>query len=74
MIVVDQVLFGGVNMLTAWFHALLCSLTSLGTYRAPTVWEEFLVLEKNLLFGSVFYSYLHSALDRQHKGKQQETQ
>lgn len=52
-------------MLTARFHALLCLLTSLWTYRAPAVWEEFLVLEKNLLFGSAFYSYLHSALDRQ---------
>lgn len=62
MILVDQVVFGGVNMLTAWFRALLlCSLTSLWTYHAPTVWEEF--LEKNLY--SAFYSYLHSALGRQ---------
>lgn len=66
MIVVDQVVFGGVNKLTTWFHALLlCSF-----------WEEFLVLEKNLLLD--LHStpiYILSLTGRtQHKGKQQETQ
>lgn len=68
MIVDDQVVLGGANMLKISFVVyfsvvLLC--TSLWTYRAPTVCAEFLVLEKNLLFGSAFCSYLHSALDRQ---------